>query len=69
MVTAQKLLGYTLFDFMNKKTLLRDLGKGELEDKIQARVSEGTAASPLEVMIEIFGNAMRHFRNQLKKQH
>lgn len=62
MVTAQKLLGYTLQDFMNKKTLLRALGKGELEDMIQEQVQEGTAASPLETAGEVAGNAWRHIR-------
>ncbi|CAB9514654.1 Putative all-trans-retinol 13,14-reductase [Seminavis robusta] len=64
MVTAQQLLGYTLLDFMNKKTLLRDLGNGDLEDTIQQKVQDGTAASPVEVMIEVAGNAWRHFRRQ-----
>ena len=66
MVTAQKLLGYTLWDFMNKKTLLRDLGNGELEDTIQQRVSEGTAASPIDVILEIAGNAIRHIKKTLQ---
>ncbi|KAL7562918.1 hypothetical protein ACA910_000287 [Epithemia clementina (nom. ined.)] len=65
MVTAQELLGYTLWDFMNKKTLLRDLGCGDLEDRIQQRVREGTAASPLEVMAEVLGNAVRHVQRHL----
>lgn len=65
MVTAQKLLGYTLQDFINKKTLLRDLGKGELEDMIQKQVQEGTAASPLEIAGEVAGNAWRHIRLKL----
>jgi len=64
MVTAQKLLGYTLLDFMNKKTLLRDLGNGDLEDTLQQRVAEGTAASPLEVMLEIAGNGLRHLQER-----
>jgi all-trans-retinol 13,14-reductase len=60
MVTAQKLLGYTLFDFMNKKTLMRDLGAGDVEDMIQRKVEEGTPSSPLETAAEIWENAMRH---------
>jgi hypothetical protein len=65
MVTAQKLLGYTLQDFINKKTLLRALGKGELEDMIQKQVQDGTAASPLETAGEVAGNAWRHIRLKL----
>jgi hypothetical protein len=66
MVTAQKLLGYSLQDFMKKKkTLLRALGKGELEDMIQKQVQEGTAASPLETAGEVAGNAWRHIRLKL----
>ena len=64
MVTAQELLGYTLLDFMNKKTLLRDLGNGKLEDTIQQKVADGTAASPIEVVAEVAGNAMRHVRKK-----
>jgi all-trans-retinol 13,14-reductase len=65
MVTAQQLLGYTLLDFMKKRTLLRDLGNGDLEDAIQRRVQESTAASPLDVLLEVFGNAVRHVRRQV----
>ena len=64
MVTAQRLLGYTLVDFMNKKTLMRDLGRGDIEDMIQQRVAEGTAASPWEVAVEIMENAIRHIRHK-----
>ena len=63
MVTAQRLLGYTLWDFINKKTLLRDLGNGELEDSLQQRVQEGTAATPFDVLLEVIGNAIRHIRD------
>jgi hypothetical protein len=65
MVTAQDLLGYTLWDFINKKTLLRDLGYGKLQDRVQQRVADGTAASPPEVMAEVAGNALRHIQNRL----
>ena len=65
MVTAQKLLGYTLFDFMNKRTLMRDLGAGDVEDMIQLKVKEGTPASPIETMGEIFENAVRHVKTRL----
>ena len=65
MVTAQLLLGYTLWDFMNKRTLLRDLGYGDLEDEIQRRVTEGTAQSPIDVLGEVLENAVRHIRNKL----
>ena len=64
MVTAQCLLGYTLFDFMRKKTLMRDLGAGHVEDMIQEKVKDGTAATPLEILIEILGNALRHVRKR-----
>lgn len=67
MVTAQKLLGYTLFDFMNKKTLMRDLGAGDVEDMIQQRVEEGTPSSPIETIAEIFENAVRHLKKTLLK--
>jgi all-trans-retinol 13,14-reductase len=61
MVTAQRLLGYTLFDFAQKHTLMRDLGKGHVEDMIQDRVQQANnEATPLTVMQEIFQNAMRH---------
>ena len=62
MVTAQKLLGYTLLDFMQRKTLMRDLGAGHIEDMIQEKVKAGTAATPIEVMVEIAENAIRHLR-------
>jgi len=64
MVTAQRLLGYTLFDFMQKKTLMRDLGAGHVEDMIQEKVKAGTAATPLEVFVEIVGNAIRHIQGR-----
>lgn len=66
MVTAQKLLGYTLFDFMKKKTLMRDLGAAEVEDMIQHKVETGTPSSPLEVVSDIFGNAVRHMKQKLR---
>lgn len=62
MVTAQSILGYTLFDFMQKKTLMRDLGAGHVEDMIQERVKAGTAATPFDVMVEIAQNAIVHVR-------
>ena len=65
MVTAQRLLGYTLFDFMQQKTLMRDLGAGDAEDMIQDKVKAGTAATPLEVLVEIFENAMRHLKEKI----
>lgn len=52
MVTAQRLLGYTLFDFMQQKTLMRDLGAGHVEDMIQEKVKAGTAATPIRCMRE-----------------
>jgi hypothetical protein len=67
MVTAQKLLGYTLLDFVQQKTLLRDLGRGDVEDMIQSKVKEGTAASPLHVLAEVLGNAVRHVRKAFFK--
>ena len=60
MVAAQRLLGYTLLDFARGKTLMRDLGRGDVEDMIQGRVKEATKASPFEVAMEIAGNALRH---------
>ena len=66
MVTAQQqLLGHTLFDFMQQKTLMRDLGAGHVEDMIQERVKEGTAATPLEILVEIFENAIRHLKDKI----
>lgn len=64
MVTAQELLGYTLFDFMNKKTLMRDLGAADVEEMIQHRVEEGTPSSPIEVLGEIFENAKRNVKQK-----
>jgi all-trans-retinol 13,14-reductase len=60
MVTAQRLLGYTLVDFAQKHTLMRDLGKGHVEDMIQDRVQQANVATPMTVIKEIFQNAMRH---------
>ena len=68
MVCAQKILGYTLLDFAQGKTLMRDLGRGDVEDMIQAKVQEATKASPLEVMTEIVGNAVRHLQQRLNTQ-
>lgn len=65
MVTAQCLLGYTLFDFMQKKTLMRDLGAAHVEDMIQERVKAGTAATPWEVAAEVTQNAIRHVQKML----
>ena len=64
MVTAQRLLGYTLFDFAQGKTLMRDLGRGDVEDMIQGNVRNATKASPLEVAQEILGNAIRQFQKK-----
>ena len=58
-------LGHTLFDFMQQKTLMRDLGAGDAEDMIQDKVKAGTAATPLEVLVEIFENAMRHLKEKI----
>lgn len=66
MVTAQRLLGYTLLDFVRGKTLMRDLGRGDVEDMIQGRVKEATQASPFEVVAEIANNAVRHVRQGLQ---
>jgi all-trans-retinol 13,14-reductase len=65
MVTAQRLLGYTLLDFAQKHTLMRDLGKGHVEDMIQDRIQQANAATPLTVMQEIFQNAVRHVTKKL----
>ena len=62
MVTAQRLLGYTLLDFARGKTLMRDPGRGDVEDMIQGRVKEATQASPEEIL----NNAIRHVRKQLQ---
>jgi hypothetical protein len=67
MVTAQKILGYTLLDFVQQKTLLRDLGRGDVEDMIQNQVKHATAASPLHVLAEVLGNAVRHVRKAFFK--
>lgn len=60
MVTAQRILGYSLLDFMKQNTLMRDLGAADVEDMIQRRVQEGTASTPLDVLCEVFFNAVRH---------
>jgi len=65
MVTAQKLLGYTVFDFLRQKTLLADLGCGELQEKVRRQIEEGTATTPFEVAAEVFGNAVRHVKRKL----
>jgi all-trans-retinol 13,14-reductase len=62
MVTAQRLLGYTLLDFAKGKTLMRDLGRADIEEMIQRRVSESTDTSPLGLLKEMIGNAVRHFQ-------
>jgi all-trans-retinol 13,14-reductase len=67
MVTAQRLLGYTLLDFARGKTLMRDLGRGDVEDMIQGKVKEATKASALEVVAEVMGNGLRHLHQTLKK--
>lgn len=64
MVTAQYLLGYTLMDFARGKTLLRDLGRGHVEDMIQSKLQAATQASPAEVAAEIFGNAARRIQKK-----
>lgn len=66
MVTAQRILGYTLLDFARGKTLMRELGRGDVEDMIQQKVKEATKASPLEVVAEIISNAVRHVTNPMK---
>jgi len=66
MVTAQCLLGYTLWDFVKKKTLMRDLGAGHIEDMIQQRVQEGTAQSLVEIVLEVMENAMRHLKRSIE---
>jgi len=66
MVTAQRLLGYTLLDFARGKTLMRDLGRGDVEDMIQIRVKDATKASLLEVSQEILSNAIRHVQGRLR---
>lgn len=65
MVAAQRILGYTLLDFAQGKTLMRDLGRGDVEDMIQNRVKEATAASPFETAAEIAGNAVRHIQRNI----
>ena len=59
MVTAQKLLGYTLWDFANGKTLMRDLGRGDVEDMIQNKVAEASKASLQQVITDIVSNLLR----------
>ena len=65
MVTAQRILGYSLLDFMNKKTLMRDLGAADVEDMIQQRVQEGTQSTLIDVLLEIFANAMRNVKRRV----
>lgn len=64
MIAAQRILGYTLLDFAQRKTLMRDLGNGDIEDMIQERVQEANKATPLTVAKEIFQNAIRHVSQQ-----
>ena len=66
MVTAQRILGYSLVDFMKKKTLMRDLGAADVEDMIQRRVQEGTASTPIDILGEVFINAIRHLQRMLQ---
>ena len=65
MVTAQRILGYSLLDFMNKKTLMRDLGAADVEDMIQQRVQEGPQSTLINVLLEIFANAMRNVKRRV----
>jgi len=68
MVTAQKLLGYTLADFAQGKTLMRDLGRGDVEDMIRDRVKQATAGRTLfDAAMEILGNGVRHIQRTYLK--
>ena len=60
LVTAQLLLGYSFLSFFTGKTLMRDLGAGAAEDRIQEKVKESSKAKPLEIMAEMYENAVRH---------
>ena len=68
MITAQKLLGYTLLDFASGKTLMRDLGRGDVEDMIQHHVKEATRATAVEKLLEIAGNAYRHVQRSMERK-
>ena len=41
MMTTQCLKGYTLFDFTQKKTLMRDLSAGHVDDMIDSAKNDG----------------------------
>jgi all-trans-retinol 13,14-reductase len=64
MVTAQKLLGYTLLDFAKGKTLMRDLGRGDVEDMIQSKVALASRASWSETISTIVGNLIEQWRKR-----
>lgn len=57
MVTAQLLLGYTLLDFVQGRSLMTDLGRPNAECLLKTKIQTTTQASPLEVLIEIALNA------------
>jgi all-trans-retinol 13,14-reductase len=60
MVTAQLLLGYGLFDYFRGRSLMRDLGAGDVEDAVREKMVNASKTNPLDVVAEIFGNAVRH---------
>jgi hypothetical protein len=62
LVTAEVLLGYNLFSLLSGKTLMRDLGAGDAEDFVREKMQKASKTKPLEVVAEIFENAIRHIQ-------
>jgi all-trans-retinol 13,14-reductase len=66
MVTAQRILGYSILDFAQGRTLMRDLGRGDVEDMIQDKVAGATRASWWEVAATIAGNIAREWQEHYR---
>ena len=62
MVTAQVLLGYNLLDYARGKSLMRDLGYGNVEDDVREKVNSASKSNPFDILVEIFENAVRNFQ-------
>jgi hypothetical protein len=45
---------------------MRELGAGDVNDMIQQKMMEGTPSNPIEVMMKIIENAMRHIQQKLR---
>lgn len=59
-VTAQLLLGYNIFSLLSGKTLMRDLGAGDVEELLKEKMQKASKTNVLEVAAEMIDNAIRH---------